>query len=224
MRKGTGLLCLMALGWLLISGAAGASALPWNPNDVLSDYLKEHYPWAEVEIKNLVFPGKVPPEGPVRIIVEKGPPGKTVFSMEFGNGQKITATAEVKAYEWVVMTARAFRKGYRIREGDVYLKLTDATRIPSGAFKSADLVIDKLLTRSVTVNTPLLSEMISEMPHVKRGQRVTLVIDAPNFRMAAPGELKEGNYVGSYVKAVNLASKKTVIGQLIDENTVRVEF
>lgn len=224
MRRGACLLCLIASGWFLASGVAGASALQWSPEAVLSDYLKEHYPWAEVEIKNLVIPGKVPTDGPVRIMVAKGPPGKTVFSMEFGNGKKITATAEVKAFEWVVMTARAFRKGYRIQEGDVYRKLTDAARIPSGAFKSADLVINSLLIRSVTANTPVLSGMITDMPLVKRGQRVTLVIDAPNFRMAAPGELKEGNYVGSYVKAVNLASKKTVIGQLIDENTVKVEF
>jgi hypothetical protein len=36
--------------------------------------------------------------------------------------------------------------------------------------------------------------------------------------------MREGNYVGSYVKTVNLASKKILRGLLLDENTVRIEF
>lgn len=224
MRRVTGLLCLMALTWLPTSGVAGASALQWKTDAVLSDYIKEHYPWAEVEIKNLVFHGKVPEDAPIRIMVDKGPPGKTVFSLEFENGQKITATAEVRALDWIVMSARPFRKGYRFQEGDVYMKLTDAARIPGGAVRNAGLVIDKILTRSVLVNTPILSGMVTDAPPVKRGQKVTLVIDAANFRMTASGETREGSYVGSYVKAVNSASRKTVVGQLLDANTVKVEF
>ena len=224
MRRGSGHLWLIIMVWCILLGDARASSLHWNPDVVLTAYIKEHYPWAEVEINNLAFTGVVPDEAPVRIMVEKGLPGRTVFSIEFGNGQKIKATAEVRALDWVVMSTRAFRKGYQIQEGDVYMKLADATRIPSGAVKKADLVIDKLLTRSLTANSPLLSSMVSDTPMVKRGQRVTLMINAAHFRITAQGEMREGNYVGSYVKTVNLASKKILRGLLLDENTVRIEF
>ncbi len=218
------LFCLVGIACVIVVAVAVAQDRKWNPERVLSDYLKEHYPWAEVGIENLTFTAPVPNEPPVRVTVDKGPPGRTVFSLEFAEGRKIGATADVKALDQIVMTARAFRKGYRVQAGDVYTKLTDAARIPSGAVRNPDDVIDKMLTRSVTANTPLLSGMVTDMPLVKRGQRVTLVIDAPTFRMTAPGETREGSYVGSDVKAVNTASRKTVTGQLVDENTVMVDF
>jgi flagella basal body P-ring formation protein FlgA len=224
MRRCYSLFYLVIVVWFAISGTAWATVQEWTPDTLLTAYIKEHYPWAEIEMNNLALSGKVPDEAPFRILLEKGPPGRTVFLMEFKNGQKVKATAEVKALDWVVMSARAFKKGYRIQEGDIYMKLTDVTRIPGAALKSADLAIGKLLTRSLIANTPLLSSMVSDMPMVKKGQRVTLIIDAPHFRMTAPGEMREGNYVGSYVKAVNLASKKPVTGLLVDESTVKVEF
>ncbi len=224
MRSHPGLLCLALMSWFILLVAAPASALKWNPDAALKEYIREHYPWAEVEINNLAFPGKVPDSAPVRITAEKGPPGKTVFLIEFEDGQRIKATADVKALDWIVVSARAFRKGYQMQEDDVYMKLTDATRIPGGAVKNADLVIGKVLTRSLLVNTPLLSSMVSDMPMVKRGQRVNLIIDAPHFRMMAQGEIMEGSYVGSYVKVANLSSKKVLRGLLIDENTVKMEF
>ena len=44
------------------------------------------------------------------------------------------------------------------------------------------------------------------------------------MRIATSGETRENAYVDDVVKVVNLASKKTVTGILVDENTVRVDY
>jgi len=59
---------------------------------------------------------------------------------------------------------------------------------------------------------------------VKRGRKVTLVAEGGGMRIATHGETRENAYVDDAVKAVNLASKRTVTGILVDENTVRVDF
>jgi flagella basal body P-ring formation protein FlgA len=66
--------------------------------------------------------------------------------------------------------------------------------------------------------------MVSDTAVVKRGHKVTLVIESPSFIITTLGEIKENSSVGSHVKVLNLASKKIISGTLTDENTVKVEF
>jgi len=204
--------------------SSSIEAIPWNPEAVLKAHLKENYPWADIEIDDLLISDKLPDEQPSKIVVEKGPPGKTAFTMEFRNGMKITATGSVKAFDWIVMSARAFRKGHNLQRDDVFPKLMDITRIPKGAIRSAEQMIGKPLTRSIVANVPLVDTMIAVVPVVKKGRKVTLVIESPSFIITALGEIKENSSVGSSVKAVNLASKKIISGLLLNENTVKVEF
>lgn len=224
MRKSFIPFCLLPLILFFLSHPLSAIALSWNPETILKTYMKDNYPWAEIELHDLIITGEPPMEPPVKINVEKGPPRKTVFAMEFRNGLEITASANVKAFDWIVMSGRAFRKGYNLKKDDVYVRLMDVTRIPKGALKSPEQAIGKTLTRSIVANTPLLDNMVSDIPVVKRGRRVILLVESPSFIITTVGEMKENGYVGSQVKVKNLASKKVISGLLMDENTVKVEF
>jgi flagella basal body P-ring formation protein FlgA len=224
MRRSPLTICLLPFIWLLLLNSSSAIALSWSPETVLKAYLKDNYPWTEIEIHDLIVAKEIPDEQPIKIGVDKGPPGKTVFVIEFKNGVKITATASVKALDWIVMSGRAFRKSHYLQKDDVYVKLMDITRIPKGAIKSPEQVIDKLLTRSIPANIPLVDNMIADTPVVKRGSRVTLLVESSSFTITTTGETKENGYVGSNVRAVNLASKKVISGLLVDENTIKVEF
>jgi flagella basal body P-ring formation protein FlgA len=204
--------------------SASAKELPLGPEAVLKAHVKETYPWAEIEIDDLLLSNKLPDEQPLKIATEKGPPGKTVFTMEFKNGKKIIATANIKAFDWVVMSIRGFRKGYYLQKNDVFAKLMDVTRIPKGAIRNTEQVIGKPLTRSIVANAPVVDTMVSDTAVVKRGHKVTLVIESPSFIITTLGEIKENSSVGSHVKVLNLASKKIISGTLTDENTVKVEF
>ena len=195
-----------------------------NLEDVLEKYIKVHYPWPEVEITDITVSSEIPDRSPSKIIVDKGLPGKTVFTLEYGDVRKLTVVANVKAFDRIVVSRRAFRKGRTLQDDDVYAMLMDVRRIPAGAVRSIDQVAGKPLTRSVTANMPIVSGMLSETPIVKRGTRVTLLVEADGFTITTTGETKENSSVGKNVKAVNVASKRSVTGVLIDENTVRVEL
>ena len=222
-RKKTFLVGFLFLvsSFLFILSSSVMAAL-WNPEDLLKKYLKENYPWAEVQMDDVVWNGIMPENPPERIMVEKRLPGKALFLLEFEGGKKITAAATIKAFDRIVVSRGAFKKGYCLRKDDVYLTLMDVQRIPDGTVKDIDQVVGKPLTRSVIANMQLTSGMVSETPIVKRGQKVTLLVESENFKITAPGEIKANSSVGRAVKAVNLASKKIVTGLLIDENTVKV--
>jgi len=215
--------CLLTLCLPLISPVV-SSAGSHPVEGALKSYLKDNFPWAEIVMSDLTFSAEPPGSLPERIIMERGPLGRAVFSLEFKGGREIKASANVKAFDWVVMSRRALRKGYSLHEGDVYLTMMEVVRIPKGAIRETGKVIGRQLTRSVIANMPLVDNMIAETPAVKRGQRVILMVESPSFNITTVGETKENGRVGAYVKVVNLASKKVITGLLVNENTVRVEF
>ncbi|MEW6417045.1 MAG: flagellar basal body P-ring formation chaperone FlgA [Nitrospirota bacterium] len=192
--------------------------------DVLKEYLRNNYPWSEIDINNLTVNNEMPGKQIEKIMIKKSPPGKTIFVLEFEDGKKITATANIKAYDHILVSRRAFKKGYYLQEDDVYTVLMDVRKIPNGALKDKDIekVIGKPLLRSIIANMPLSSGMVSETSVVKKGQRVTLLVESEGLKIAAIGEMKEDSTVGKLVKAINLASKKIVKGLLINENTIKV--
>jgi len=194
----------------------------WNPEDALMKYLRQNYPWADVSVENVILTGEVPAAPLEKIMVEKTPPGRTVFLLEFEDGTKVTATATVKAFDKMVLSRGGFRKGYTLKRDDVYSTLAEVQRIPDGTVKDVEQVVGKQLARSVISNMQITSSMVNETPVVKRGQKVTLLVESDNFRITALGEVRENGSVGRYVKALNLVSRKTVTGILVDENTVKV--
>lgn len=215
---------------IIVTAAVITALLPsvclagsYDLNDILKTYLKKNYPWAEVEISELSASEPIHAM-PVRIFIEKGPPGKTLFLLEFESNKRIQAVANIKAYDWVVITSKALRKGHHIGQTDVYSTLIDITKIPRGAITRIENVAGKQLERSVNINTPLVDMMIKAGTLVKKGQMVFIVIESPKFAIRTTGEIRANAYVGSQAKVINLASKKIISGVLVDENTVKVEF
>lgn len=213
---------LLVISFFLLFGTVEAA--PWSPEATLKTYLKAHYPWAEVDISDLRLSAEKPAEEPSAITIEKTPPGNTVFRLDFSGNKSIRATAFVKAYERVVMSRGAYRKGYVLQPDDVYSTLMESGRIPKNAMREEDRAIGKPLVRSILPNVPLTEDMVSKAALVKRGHKVVLTVEASGFSMKTLGETKQDAVVGDYVKAVNLNSKKVVTGLLIDENTVQVAY
>ncbi len=198
-------------------------ALSWNPKCVLLNYLKSNYPWEKIELSDFSINGRLP-DPPVNINIEKGPPGKTVFRMEFRNGEFVSGTTNIRVFEDVVFSKRSLKKGHCLQREDLYEKTIEIVRIQTGAVNNIDNVIGKTLTRSIIANVPIMDYMLASTPMLKKGRKVNLVIESPSFIITTLGELKENAYVGETVKVVNTESKKIINGLLVDESTVRVSF
>jgi len=201
-----------------------AAATSWDAGEVLKTYVKEHYPWAEVEVSDVRMSGEASAQPPASITVEKTPPGKSAFRLRFADGRMVTASATIKAFDRVLMSRGAFSKGHTLMKEDVYATLMESSRIPKGTIRGENGVYGRTLTRSVVASAPLTDAMVSETAVVKRGRRIVLYAEAPGFTVKTMGELKQDASVGEQVSVLNLTSKKTIMGQLVDVDTVRVGF
>jgi len=220
-RRGLLLLLLAALAAALpaAAGAGGPST-----EELLRRHVLSQRPWSDVEVRNLSMAAAPPACALRRIVVRQGLPGRTVFSLEYESGAVIAATADVTAYEEIVVTARRLWKNRSVEEDDVALARVEVGRIPAGAARDTAEVVGKVLNRTVGANLPILARHLAGSKLVKRGRTVTLLAESGSVRIATVGETRENAYIDGAVKVVNLASKKTVTGILVDENTVRIDF
>ena len=186
-------------------------------------YLSDNYPWDNIEIDNVRMMGELGEVEPERITVEKGPIGKAVFSF-YTSDKRVTVKANIKAYGWIVRSKRSFGKGHVLDEDDLYIEKMEIDKMPRSAVENPEKIIGKSLKRSIAANIPVVENMVQKYQVVKKGQRVELMIGNEGFSISASGKTKEKGYVGKPIRAINLSSKKVVIGVLIDENTVKVKL
>jgi len=215
---------LFVMGLLLVGMPAFAAAGSWDAGEMIKAYIKKQYPWAEITVADVRLSDEAPSRPPVLITVEKTPPGNSTFRLTFADGSTITLFARITAFDRVMMSRNGFGKGHMLAKDDVYITLVENTRVPRGAIRQDDRVIGKTLTRSIVANAPITESMVSATALVKRGRRIVLSAASSQFSIKTVGELKQDALIGDFVKVLNPASKRTISGQLVDENTVRVGF
>ena len=212
------LVCLLVLG-----SASWAWPSPWEPRAVIKKYLKDHYPWAEIELLDISgeVSSQVPPE---KIHLINGPLGRALFSLVFKSGEKAIVQANIRALDWVVTSRRPLKKSQLIGKEDVYLALMDVRRMPKDALTRLESAWGKTMTQSMGANMPIVESDMGDIPLIKKGQRITLVASAPGLKITTPGEARQNGFSGQTLKVVNLSSKRDVRGIPLDENHVSVEF
>ena len=213
------------VGCLLVMGLASWSwSSSWEPQTVIKKYLKDHYPWAEIEILDVSAEAHSSQEPPVKIYLLRGPLGKSVFSFVFKSGEKALVQAQIRALDWVVTSRRPLTRLQIIQKEDVYLALMDVRVMPKDAFTRLETAWGKAVSRSVGANMPIIESTLGNIPLIKKGQRITLVASAPGFKITTIGEARQDGLPGQQIKVVNLSSKRDIRGIPLDENNVKVEF
>ncbi|MBF0536811.1 MAG: flagellar basal body P-ring formation protein FlgA [Nitrospirae bacterium] len=196
----------------------------WSAQGVVTDYIKNNYPWATVRVQPLGQPTALPSTPPDGITLLSGNvPGRATFQLKFPSGEIIDYVVEVDAYDWVVNARRALKRGDTIGEGDVYREQVNIKRIPIGAITEESACIGRTLSYSVPVNRTITERILEDVYAIKRGQEVTIFYESGNVRITTKGIAKDNGNVGRTIKVENPSSKKVVVGTVIDSHTVKVE-
>jgi flagella basal body P-ring formation protein FlgA len=215
---------IVVISSLILMTSSPVTAGAWNPEDELRSYLENNYPWDELEVSNVQVTGRVSSELPESIIVEKGPLGNAVFSFLFSKAERIIVRANVRAFGRVVKNKRPLRKRHVLKDEDIYFAKMDIRKMPKSSVRDPEKLLGKALKRSITANVPIREEMIEMSRVVDRGKDVVLLLSYNGMSIRAAGKTKEKGHVGMPVKAINISSKKEVVGVLLDERTIKVEL
>ncbi len=201
---------------------AATLALAWSPEQMIEDYLRANYPWPEIEVQPVQVTRGLPESPPEKILLVKGLPGRTTFLMRFASGESLEYEARVKAFDWVIKNRRPIKRGEIIDDSDIYRTLLSIQQIPKGAVMRKERIVGMRLKSSISANRTLTENLLESAPVIKKNQTIILIYENDRLRITASGVARENGTHGEYITVMNSASKKQLLGKVINEQTVMV--
>lgn len=241
-----GVLCLFLILWVPVavfgavedpkkSGQADVVVAPADVNAALKAFIKRHAPWKpdQLKITRLTFDQEltVPPgKREFRVTAPKhtdwlGPvPFRVHILVDGREAEKITAPATIEVWSDVVLAVKPLGKHQPIEADDIVVKKMNLARVPANIIVRADQVVGLRARRNIAANCVLRSDQIESPPVVMRGDVVQMIAESAALKVSAKGMAKESGAMGERIRVMNLRSKKIIYAQVMDEQTVQVEF
>jgi flagella basal body P-ring formation protein FlgA len=202
---------------------------------IVLDFVYDIVPWEkdQVRIKKICVSNSVfLPEG--KITYKVVAPRKTnlmgnvpltvLFKVNRHFEKKIRATVNIEVLKEMVVTKRPLRRYQMITKDDIHLKKVDLSKVKSNAVTTFEDVLGKRTKRAINIDEVLRTDHIELPPLVKRGDVVSVIAESDGLRITTLGEVKKKGCRGERIKVLNLDSKKCIYANVLDSNTVRVDF
>lgn len=236
-----GVVCwvVLMLGWSTAFAAAsrqdGQIIDPETIREAVKAYILRNAPWdsKQMQIKEIRFKHPVQvPSG--RITLRVAAPkhtdwiGATPFTVHvWVQGQrmkKLTIPALIEVWSDVVVSAKPLGKYQPIERDDIRIQRMNLARVPSNAVVQLEQALGRRANRHIAPDCILRRDQVELPPVVKRGDIVQVVAETPALKISIKGMAKQDGAKGDRIKVINLRSKKAIYAQVIDSQTVSVEF
>lgn len=138
--------------------------------------------------------------------------------------KKVRGSAQVEIWADVLVSRYYLPRYHEIQAQDLQWVHQNISNLPPDLLTEIKDLLGKRTTISINPGEVIRAGMVESPPLIKKGERVILLVENPQFKITALGEAKEDGRRGERVKLINLSSKKEVIGRVLDMNTVQVDF
>jgi flagella basal body P-ring formation protein FlgA len=234
-----GVCWLIFVAWVF---AAPVVALA-NPEEKIAAAIKNSvaaaYPeWAQSDIRvnfkyaDRVFEGlRDMGEGVVFEIVDPRedfkPVGDVIFPIQAEDGndcRKIFIRAEVGVFKNVVTAANRIPRGALIARDDLTLTERNVAALPQNYFVSFEAVLATEARTLIAKNSAIFDWMIKEVPLVRRGDEVSVLVKGANLLVRTEGVVLADGYYGKWlkVKVKGRDARESLEGRLISSGEVEV--
>ena len=154
--------------------------------------------------------------------------GNTSFSVRFYEDGRLLDEKIIKArlevLMHVVVSARSLGRDTVLSPDDVRVMARWFTRPPRNIVSSLDGVVGKKLRTGVSPNTEISRNRLEDVPAVKKGRPVKIVVDNGLMGITTIGISEQDGMHGELVKVKNASSHKTIYARVVDNSLVKVEF
>lgn len=154
--------------------------------------------------------------------------GRTPVLVRVKVGDDIKRTFWVTPYVEVIADVPVIKehieKGRLIRVEDMVIEKREISRMPRNVVLNMNDIADKTAKTDMRPGMVVTGNMLDSVKLVKRGEPVTILAGSASLMVTAVGQAKEDGSKDSFVKVLNPASKKVIIGKVVDKSTVTVFF
>ena len=198
-------------------------------------YISSQSPWTAGQVKirkiRMSHPVHLPP-GEMRIQVQAPKHtdwlGAIPFSVKFWvKGQlvsKLTVPATIEVWSDVLMAAKPLGRGQPVTPDCIKIVRMNLSRAPANAILSKEQALGRRVNRSIAANSILRDDQIEIPPAVRRGDLVQVVAQSADMKISIKGVAKQDGARGDVIRVVNTRSKRIIYAQVLDNQTVQVDF
>lgn len=196
-----------------------AKRAPWNAEQMKIRYVNARQP-LEVPSGRLSLQVTAPKHtdwlGAMPFYVNVKVDGQTV--------RRVNAAAYIEVWSDVVLAARPLGRNQPITSEDIKIEKMDLARVPVNAILNKDEILGYRTNRAIAANSVLRNDVVAMPPLVRKGDIVQVIAESEALRITTRGLARENGLKGDRIRVKNLRSKKTIYAQIVDANSVKVDF
>lgn len=150
--------------------------------------------------------------------------GRVTAKVTCNSAWSIYVSANIRAFESIVVTATAIPRESQISKEQLLLKEMDVTNLRQGFYTVPDDVVGSVAKRALPMDTILTPNSVTAPRLVKKGELVSIVASDGKVSVRAVGiALSEGG-LGDLIQVQNKTSKKIVYGRVNGPGSVAVNY
>jgi len=138
--------------------------------------------------------------------------------------KKRRVTAQVNIFADVVAARSYLKKHHVIQEKDLQWVNKNMAHLPPDVVTEFEEAVGKRTTITMNSQEVFRKTMVERTPVVKKGDRITLLVENSRFRITSLGEVQEEGGKGDRVRVLNVSSKREVYGRVLDANTAQIDY
>lgn len=127
----------------------------------------------------------------------------------------------VQIFRKVLVTTRALARMDSIGADDVTLRERDVSRLGYGYLSTLEQASGHPVARPLRAGTVLTPAMLAHREVVRRGDKVTVMVDISGIRVRAAGVALAGGDAGERVQVRNVSSGRTLDATVVGSGVVR---
>jgi flagellar basal body P-ring formation protein FlgA len=151
-------------------------------------------------------------------------PFKVLVFVDGKIAKKVTVPATIEVWSDVALAAIPLGKYQIIEAKHVRIEQMNLARVPENAVLHIEQAVGSRTNRNIAANSILRGDQLELPPVVKRGDVVQVVAESKRMKICVKARAKESGAKGKTIQVQNLRSKKTIYAQVLDSQTVQVEF
>jgi len=156
------------------------------------------------------------------------PGGRTMGNTTVGvrcpdvGGWSLYVAARVDIFGPVLVARQPLVRGATVQESDLETVEHNLSNLPYGYYTDSQSVAGQLAKRTIIAATVLTPHMLQAPKLVKRGQRVTLIIETGPLKIRSTGKAMSDGKSGDLVQVRSDGSRRMVDGIVVSPGVIKV--
>ncbi|OGB87581.1 flagella basal body P-ring formation protein FlgA [candidate division WOR-1 bacterium RIFCSPLOWO2_02_FULL_46_20] len=159
----------------------------------------------------------------VEVYKDFKPVGNVIFPIRVTAGdesRKVFVRASVEVFKEIVVVKNKIDRASRIEAKDLTLAERDVAMLPQKYYSQIDQIANSEAKTTISQNSTIFEWMIKQIPVVRRGDEVAVVVSGPNLLVKSKGVALMDGYINKELRVK--VNKNTLDGVLVSKDEVEV--